>query len=398
MEKTSTSLAGEPNEWRESLEAAIRERVRDLIEEILEEEVEEGLGTGRSERRAERHGYRHGVKTRKLATRSGQVELKVPRGRLIDREGQEREWQSELVPRYRRSTPEVEEAVIGVYLSGGNTRRIKNAVGPLLRGAPLSRSSVSRLVARIEGVYQEWAKRDLGQEDVVLLYLDAIYPLLRNASRVIKQPVVMALGVRADGDKVLLGMMTVGSESTDAWQLLLSDLAGRGLKRPELIIGDGNKGLKAAAARVWGTVRHQRCTIHKLRNLQAKAPKHCLEELGEDYRAIVYAASRAEAEQARERFLGKWRKQCPSVAASLEEAGDELLTFWRFPVELHDSLRTTNIIERINQEFRRRVKTQGPLPSEGAVLRLFFGLLLSGNLNMRKVRGYRHLSALAQVA
>lgn len=398
MQKISIDSAPEPNRWRESLEALIRERSRELIEEILEGEVEEALGAGRSERRPQRSGYRHGLKARTLATRSGKLELKVPRARLLDGEGNEREWQSQLVPRYRRSTAEVEQTVVGIYLSGGNTRRIKNAVAPLLSGAPLSKSSVSRLVGRLEHSYQQWAQRDLSQEEVVVLYLDAIYPLLRNASRVIKQPVLLALGVRRDGHKVLLGMMTAGGESADGWQLLLRDLVGRGLKPPPLMISDGNKGLKAAAERVWGQLPHQRCTVHKLCNLQAKAPKHCREELKRDYNAIVYAVSPAEAEQARQRFLNKWRKLCPSVAASLEEAGDDLLTFWRFPVELHESIRGTNIIERMNQEFRRRVKTQGPLPSEAAVLRLFFGLLFSGNLKMRRIRGYRHLTALAQVA
>jgi putative transposase len=106
--------------------------------------------------------------------------------------------------------------------------------------------------------------------------------------------------------------------------------------------------------------------------------------LREDYRDIVYAESYEQATRARARFLEKWRKKCPSVAASLEEAGDDLLTFWHFPQALHESIRTTNIIERINQEFRRRVKTQGPLPSEGAVLRLFFGLLISGKFEDEK--------------
>jgi transposase-like protein len=250
----------------------------------------------------------------------------------------------------------------------------------------------------LEGAYQEWAQRDLSREKIVVLYLDAIYPLLRNASRVIKQPVLVALGVRPDGEKVLLGMMTAGGESTDGWGLLIRDLADRGLKCPQLIVSDGNKGLRAACAQLWGRLEHQRCTIHKLRNLQAKAPKHCLEELREDYRGIVYAESYEQATRARARFLEKWRKKCASVAASLEEAGDDLLTFWHFPQMLHESIRTTNIIERINQEFRRRVKTQGPLPSEGAVLRLFFGLLISGNLKMRKVRGFKELNAQAKVA
>lgn len=226
----------------------------------------------------------------------------------------------------------------------------------------------------------------------MVLYLDAIYPLLRNASRVIKQPVLVALGVRQDGEKVVLGMMTAGGESTDGWALLIRDLAERGLQPPQLIVSDGNKGLRAACAQVWGSFQHQRCTIHKLRNLQAKAPKHCLDELREDYRGIVYAESYEQAVSHRQRFLAKWSKKCPSVAASLEEAGDDLLTFWSFPPALHESIRTTNIIERINQEFRRRVKTQGPLPSEGAVLRLFFGLLMSGNLKMRKVRGFKELT------
>jgi transposase-like protein len=399
MEKPTTERT-EPQlgRWAATLEAALRPQVRQLIESILEEEVEQAVKAGRGERVRERAGYRHGSKPRQLTLRSGTVELEVPRARLTGTAGEEREWQSELIPRYRRATAEVDQAVLGIYLSGGNTRRIRGALAPLLSGAPLSKSSVSRLVARLEETYQQWAGRDLSQEKMAVVYLDAIYPLLRNASRVIKQPVLVALGVRRDGEKVLLGMTTAGRESTDGWALLIQDLAARGLECPQLIASDGNKGLRAACAQVWGSLRHQRCTLHKLRNLIAKAPKHCLDELREDYRGIVYAESHAQAIQGRQRFLEKWRRKCPSVAASLEEAGDELLTFWSFPQALHESIRTTNIIERINQEFRRRVKTQGPLPSEGAVLRLFFGLLISGNLRMRRVRGFRELNGQAMVA
>lgn len=397
MQKTSTDSLPEANRWRESLETIIRERARELIEEILEEEVGEALGAERSQRRAERKGYRHGVKPRTLATRSGRLALRVPRARLVDEAG-EREWQSELVPRYRRATLDIEQAVLGMYLSGGNTRRIRGALAPLVAGAPLSKSAVSRLVVRLEDSFQQWQKHDLSEEKIALLYLDAIYPLLRNASRVIKQPVMVALGVRENGEKVLLGMMTAAGESTAGWALLIQDLADRGLRRPRLIISDGNKGLRAAGERVWGALQVQRCTKHKLCNLQAKAPKHCRAELGEDYHAFVYARTRAEAEDGRQHFLAKWRRLCPSVAASLEEAGDELLTFWNFPQPLHESIRTTNIIERLNGEFRRRVKTQGALPSEGAVLRLFFGLLISGNLKLRRVRGFREINIDAKVA
>jgi putative transposase len=135
MAKTSTAMEmGQEGSLREGLEAAIRERVREIIEMVLQEEVETALGAGRSQRVAERAGYRHGSKPRNLTLRTGTVQLEVPRARLVEADGGEREWQSQLVPRYRRSSREVEQSVLGVYLSGSNTRRIRGALEPLLRG------------------------------------------------------------------------------------------------------------------------------------------------------------------------------------------------------------------------------------------------------------------------
>jgi transposase-like protein len=372
--------------------------MRELIEMILEEEVEEALGAARSQRAANRNGYRHGTKPRRLTLRGGTVEVEVPRARQVDAQGNEREWQSQLVPRYRRATPEVEQAVLGVYLSGGNTRRIRTALSPLLQGAPLSKSAVSRLVVRLEESFQQWQRRDLAEERIVYLYLDAMYLPWRSAGRVASLPVLAALGVRDTGEKVLLSLRLAGAESRLAWQELLEDLAARGLGRPRLVISDGNPGLAAALGRLWPGVAHQRCTVHKLRNLEAKAPKHAHAELREDYHRIVYAVDRATAERAREAFLAKWRKQCPAAAASLEEAGEELLTFFHFPASQWIALRTTNAIERLQQEFRRRVKTQGALPGEAAVLRLLFGLLVSGQIKLRRIKGYRDLQEQREAA
>ena len=392
MQEPSTGLAeSQPNVWRETLECAIRERVRDLVECILEEELGEALGAQPSERVEGRHGYRHGSKPRSLALRSGKVELRVPRARLVKDDGGECEWHSQLVPRYRRATPEVEQALVGVYLSGGNTRRIRQALEPLLSGAPLSKSSISRLVGRVEEAFQQWQQRDLSGEKIAFLYLDAIYPLLRSASRVVKLPVFVALGIREDGEKVLLGMTCGASESTEGWKSLVENLVARHLRVPQLVISDGNKGLRAACDQAWPGAEHQRCTVHKLRNLEAKAPAHCREEMKQDYHRIIYAEDGAAAQRERERFLSKWRKLCAPVAASLEEAGDELLTFFRFPASLHPTLRTTNVIERINVEFRRRIKTQGALPSESSVLRLFFALVASGQLRLRRIKGFRDI-------
>ena len=373
---------------REGLEAAIRERVREIIEMVLEEEVESTLGASRHQRVAERSGYRHGRKSRRLTLRTGTVRVGVPRARLVDAAGSEREWQSQLVPRYRRSSPEVEQSVLGVYLSGSNTRRIRRALEPLLAGAALSKSTVSRLVLRLEESYRHWQRRDLAEEKIVYLYLDAIYPKVRSAGKVVSLPVLVALGVRENGEKELLSLLTAGAESADGWQMLLEDLVARHMGRPGLVISDGNTGLAAALDRLWPRLPHQRCTVHKLRNLMAKAPKHAHEAVREDYHRMIYAASLDVAQGARQAFLGKWKKLCPGVAASLEEAGENLLTFYRFPESQWRSLRTTNAIERMQLEFRRRVKTQAALPNEGAVLRVFFGLWISGQMKLHRINGY----------
>lgn len=399
MAKTSTAMeVGQEGSLREGLEATIRERVREIIEMVLQEEVETALGAGRSQRVAERAGYRHGWKPRNLTLRTGTVQLKVPRARLVEADGGEREWQSQLVPRYRRSSREVEQSVLGVYLSGSNTRRIRGALEPLLRGAALSKSAVSRLVLRLEESYRSWQQRELAEEKILYLYLDAIYPKVRSGGKVVSLPVLVALGVRENGEKVLLSLMTTGAESADGWQLLLDDLAARKMGRPRLVISDGNAGLAAALERLWSGVAHQRCTVHKLRNLLAKAPKHTHEAVREDYHRIVYAETLAAAEKAREAFLLKWKKPCPGVAASLEEAGENLLTFHRFPESQWRSLRTTNAIERMQLEFRRRVKTQAALPNEGAVLRVFFGLWISGQMKLHRINGYRDIGGKEKAA
>jgi putative transposase len=262
----------------------------------------------------------------------------------------------------------------------------------------LAKSAVSRLVARLEQSYRQWQRHDLSAEAIVYLYLDAIYLKVRSGGRVVSLPVLVALGVRGSGEKILLSLATAGAERTAAWEALLEDLAARRLGRPRLVIADGNPGLAAALERVWPAVARQRCTVHKLRNLEGKAPQHAHAELREDYHRIVYAEDRAAAERARAAFLRKWSKHSPAVAASLEEAGEELLAFYAFPSSQGLALRTTNAIERLQQEFRRRVKTQCALPSETAALRLMFGLFASGQIRLRRIKGFRDIQERQQVA
>jgi transposase-like protein len=227
---------------------------------------------------------------------------------------------------------------------------------------------------------------------VSFLYLDAIALRVRTAGRVTSVPVLVALAVLADGTKQLVALEMCGGESHEAWKGFLDGLVERGLRAPVLCIVDGNAGLRRALAEVWSRTPVQRCAVHKLRNLERKAPKHALLEVKDDFHQIVYAASEEAARTAHAAFVSKWKSRCPGVVKSLAEAGDELFTMYRFPKQQWKNIRTTNVIERLNGEFRRRVKTQGSLPSEESALVLLYGLLATGQIRLRKIDGFKKLA------
>jgi putative transposase len=371
----------------DTIEAEIRERIRGMIETIVDEELAAALGAGRSQRVGVRSGYRHGTRERQLSTSLGKTTIKLPRARLKGADGAESEWHSRIIPRYQRRTERVDTALLGAYLSGVNSRRLRGALSPLLRGAPLSKDAVSRLVGRLRDEFMAWSTRDLAAEEVCYLFLDGWYPRVRIGKKRVRVPVLVVLGVCADGRRIVLAMRIAGQESEAAWRELLQSLVERHLGAPSLAVIDGNPGLLAALRAQWPVIAIQRCTNHKLRNLLAKAPAHLREELAEDYRRMVYADSREAVEQERVRFLRKWRLRCKAVVSSFEEAGDELFTFLQFPQSQWKALRTTNALERINEEFRRRTKTQASLPDEDSVLLLLYGLLRSGQIVLRRIDG-----------
>jgi putative transposase len=184
----------------------------------------------------------------------------------------------------------------------------------------------------------------------------------------------------------------MGGESEAAWRALLDDLVGRGLATPELLIMDGSAGLEKALAALWPEIPVQRCTVHKHRNLLAHAPDKLHEELSADYTDMIYANTAQEVEKRRKAFLRKWRIKCRPVADSLDEAGDRLFTFTRFPDCQWKSLRTTNAIERLHEEFKRRIKTQTVLPSSDTAAMLFWALVASGQVILRKVDGWQTIA------
>lgn len=379
------------------LTEALRGKIRDALVELFDEELTQVLAAAKGERVATRCGYRHGGREREITTGLGKARLAIPRGRLFTPDGGEREWESHLLPRYQRRARAVDAALLGAYLTGANSRRVQRALAPLLRGAPLSKSAVSRIVGRLKSLFEDWRQRSLADREVRYLYLDAIALKVRVARKVVSVPVLVALGVNGAGGKEVLDLELCASESRDAWGVFVAGLVSRGVKDPALLVLDGSPGLRKAVAATWPGVAVQRCAVHKLRNLLRHAPKHAAEEVKADFQRIVYAADEPAAREAHRQFVAKWKKLAPKVAASLLEAGEELLTFYRFPQSQWKSLRTTNGIERLHGEFRRRVKTQGALPDTQTAEVLLFGLLASGQIQMRRIDGWHQMSRIGHL-
>ncbi len=313
-----------------SLGEFIHQAVRGAIELAVHEELAVALGADVYERGERRRGYRNGERPRTISGPTSPVALKVPRATLFSEQGK-REWSSRLLPRYQRRLPELNEAIVGTYLSGTNTRRIKGALKPLLNAAPLSKSAVSRVVSTLQSELAAWRARPLSGLEPVYLYLDAFALRVRSGGKVVCVPVLGAVAVLADGSKQLLSLEMCGSESHEAWKGFLDDLVSRGLKSPVLCVLDGNPRLRRAVELTWPGAAVQRCSVHKLRNLQRKAPKHARGEIAADYHAVVYAESEAAARAAWTAFEKKWKPRGPGVVRSLAEGGDELLTFFRYP-------------------------------------------------------------------
>jgi transposase-like protein len=306
--------------------------------------------------------------------------------------GQTTEFHSTVVPRYARRTREVDEALLGCYFGGVNSRRIRTALKPLFGEAHLSKSAVSRVVARVKAQFLTWQARPLDAERYAVLFLDGFHLRVRLAGRVVCVPVLAALGVTNTGQKQLVTMHLATAEATAAWSGLLSDLQRRGLPAPLLVVTDGHAGLKKALE-AWPTVRVQRCTTHKGRNLDDACPVHARPELHRDYHRIIYAADGLAARAAYDAFVKTWTTLCPPVARSVAEAGADLLTFYSFPKAMWKSLRTTNALENLNREFRRRTKTQASFSTEASALTVLYGLVAVGQIVFRKIDGHQDLAA-----
>lgn len=384
--------------WFDPIEAGLRERVRGFIETMLESELDAVLArprygrqpAARSDETTGVAGHRHGRRTRRLTGTFGTTEITVPRARLDAGDSQTVEWKSKALRAYQRRTMAADALIASVYLAGTNTRRVRRALAALFGGA-IGKDVVSRTWRKVKTDWDAWNARQLTDEPIVRLILDGTVVRVRLDRKATSISLLVVIGVRADGQKILLAVKNMGGETTEAWRAILDDLVGRGLRQPEFLIVDGAPGLDKAIVALWDGVPVQRCTVHKHRNLLAHAPERLHEEISADYTDMIYAATPEEIETRRKAFLRKWRLKCRAVADSLEEAGERLFAFTRLPPSQWKSARTTNAIERLHEEFKRRIKTQTVLPSAETAAMLFWALMASGQISMRKIDGWQTL-------
>src|SRR5580693_9178902 len=269
------------DDWFDPIESGIRDRVRGLIEEMIRGELDAALSRPRYGRRAGHaedssvaavvSGHRHGSRVRTLTGTFGKTKIAVPRARLNTSDGKTTEWKSQSLGNYQRRTRAADALIAGAYLSGTNTRRVRRALSAVFGGA-VGKDTVSRVWRKVRSDWDAWNTRSLADEPIVRVILDGTVVRVRLDRKATSIVLLVVLGVREDGQKVLLAVKNMGGETSEAWRAVLDDLVRRGLHKPEFLIVDGGSGLEQALVALWGDVPTQRCTVHKRRNLLAHAP------------------------------------------------------------------------------------------------------------------------------
>ena len=340
---------------------AVRDLVRGVLQEILEEEMTEALGAAKSERTSDRLGYRSGYCKRHLTTRVGQIELRVPQ----DRNGA---FSTELFERYERSEKAFVLALMQMYVHGVSTRKVAKAAAALC-GHGFSASTISRINSKLDAELGKFAKRRL-EGSFPYLLLDARYEKVREDGVVRDRAVLIAVGVDAAGRRQVLGVELAAGESHASWRRFLESLRDRGLCGVVQVVSDDHSGLTKAIREVVPEAVRQRCYVHFLRNarthLNRRSGDGCLREL----RWIYDRPSVEEARRDLAAWLEKWQASQPKLCDWVEETIEETFAFLRLPRQHHLRMRSTNMLERLNEEIKRRTKVVRIFPDARSCLRL----------------------------
>jgi len=359
--------------------------VHQAIQEFLEAEMNEALQAGHGERTPGRLGYRSGYYSRSLTTRVGTMELRVPQ----DRDGR---FSTELFERYQRSEKALVSALAEMYVQGVSTRKVK-AITEELCGHAFSASAISDINRGLDAQLEQFSQRRL-EEDYPYLILDARYERVREAGTIDPRAVMIALGINGDGRRCVLAVELANRESRTSWKDFLLRLKERGLRGVELVVSDDHAGLRQAIREVLTDAPWQRCYVHFLRNALDHLPRRgdddCLRELRwlYDRRNVKEARSDLGA------WLKKWQSKYPKLCAWVEENIEETLTFYRFPLAHHKHIKSTNMLERLNQEIKRRTHVVRIFPNERSCLRLIRALAVEIHEHWIEATRYLNMDAL----
>jgi transposase-like protein len=367
---------------------ALREIVRDLLQEMLEGEMTEALGASKSERCDGRVGYRSGHYNRTLITRVGKLELRVPQ----DRDGR---FSTELFERYQRSEQALVATLAEMYVQGVSTRKVK-AITEELCGHSFSASTISAINKRLDESLTAFARRRL-EEPFAYLIIDAKYEKVRQAGVVRSCAVLVALGVDWEGRRQILAVELANRESRSSWKDFLMGLRDRGLHGVEYVVADDHAGLRAAVREVLPDAWFQRCYVHFLRNaldhLPRKADDDCLQEL----RWIYDRRQLSEAKSDLAAWLKKWSPRYPKLTSWAEETIEETFTFYRLPRQHHKHMKSTNMLERFNEEIKRRTIVLRIFPNEDSCLRLIRSLAVETHENWLEANRYLNMNDLKEM-
>ena len=346
---------------------ALPEMMRILINQAMQAERSKYLQADEYERTEDRKGHANGYKPKTVRTRMGEITFAVPQVR-------EGGFYPSALEKGLRSERALTITLAEMYIQGVSTRRVK-AITEQLCGVEISATQVSRATTQLDEVLQEWRERPLGE--IVYLYLDARYEKVRIAGQVRDVAVLVATGITREGERQILGVSVLLSEHEVHWKAFLKSLKDRGLHGMELIISDDHEGLGAARRAVFGSVPWQRCQFHLQLNAGAYVPKQAMRaEVAADIRAMFNAPDRKAAELFLQEAIQKYAVSAPRLSAWMEENLAEGFTVFDFPLEHRRTIRTTNSLERINKEIRRRTKVVGVFPNEASCLRLISALLM----------------------
>lgn len=365
----------------------LKELVREVMQQALEQEMEEVLQAGKSERTQARLGYRSGYYDRTFVTRVGKLELRIPQ----DRQGR---FSTQLFERYQRSEKALVAALAEMYIQGVSTRKVK-AVTEELCGHSFSASSISSIVKKLDGQLKRFAEREL-EEPFPYLILDARYEKVRENGAIRSRAVLIAIGIDWDGRRQVLGVELANRESATSWKNFLEGLKKRGLRGVEMAVSDDHAGLRTAIERVLPEAVWQRCYVHFLRNaldyLPRKADDDCLREL----RWLYDRRNLDEARKDLAAWLERWQGKYPKLCDWVEESIDQTLSFYRLPLRHHKHLKSTNMLERLNEEIRRRTHVVRIFPNEESCLRLIRALAVEVHENWIEAPRYLDMGLLKE--